>query len=358
MNCYLKSVLRVFAESIVVSVALALLVFLFNYNAPLSSYWKVLAEVFIYTTLICFPAHWLLPAIFPFVAERSEAVKWLVLVAALTLLSGAGSVVGSGIVFASGLEPGVFYTEILAVSFKIAVFITQLIGIGHIIFARLQGQLNDTRLKLRTQELERERALKAATEARLEALEARLHPHFLFNTLNSISSLIPADPERAERLMERMAALLRFSLESHQGGLVDLAQEMQIVRDYLEIEQARLGDRLRYRLETPGDLEGFQVPPLSVQTLVENSIKHAVAPNRQGGEIRVRVEQDNGKLRVRVSDTGPGFLLESVPAGHGLDNLRRRLETLFGAAAGLRAGRAAGWTSVSIELPAAVKVAT
>ncbi len=348
----LKRNLRILGENTAVALVLALLVYVMNYGAPLSLFWKLLAEVFIYTNLIAYPAHYLLPAVFPCVATRSEAVKWVVLIAALTLLSGVGSLVGSLIVFVLNLEPGVFYSEILAVSFKVAVFVTQLVGIGHIIVGRLQAQLEDTRLKLRTQELERERALKVATEARLAALEARLHPHFLFNTLNSISSLIPADPERAERLVERMAALLRFSLESHQSGLVDLTQEMQIVRDYLEIEQARLGDRLQYRLEAPEDLEGLQVPPLSVQTLVENSVKHAIAPNRQGGEILVRVGRENGHVRVEVADTGPGFAIETAPAGHGLDNLRRRLEALFGARAGLRAARDNGWATVCLEVPA------
>src|SRR5205823_3935058 len=125
---------------------------------------------------------------------------------------------------------------------------------------------------------ERERALKLATEARLSSLESRIHPHFLFNTLNSISSLIQEDPVRAERLIERMAALLRFSLDSTNAGLVPLYQEMKIVRDYLEIERARFGDRLGFEVNIPAEFDRFEVPPLAIQTLVENSVKYAVSP--------------------------------------------------------------------------------
>jgi LytS/YehU family sensor histidine kinase len=200
--------------------------------------------------------------------------------------------------------------------------------------------------------LERERAIKLAAEARLASLQARLHPHFLFNTLNSISSLIPADPERAERLIERMAALLRFSLEVHRGGLVPLGQELKIVRDYLEIEQARFGRRLRYCIQAGEHLSEVAVPPLAVQTLVENSIKYAVAPNREGGEIRVQANQNNGCLRIDVVDTGEGFALDTAPSGHGLDNLRSQLAVLFGHSANLTVSRSEGWTTVSLIVPA------
>ena len=135
-----------------------------------------------------------------------------------------------------------------------------MIGVTEAAFDRLKGQLEDTKSKLHKEELERERARKLATEAQLSSLESRLHPHFLFNTLNSISSLIHSDPVRAERMVERMAALLRFTLDSHSGGLVGFDQEMKIVRDYLEIEQARLGGRLRWGIELKGGLRWTEDP--------------------------------------------------------------------------------------------------
>lgn len=347
----LKSALEILRDSCLIAAGVALIFAVASYNMETFDILRIFVEALIYTTPIMFLAYAIFPRMEPLVGNRGNAFRWTVFVVVMVAISAVGSLLGSLIVFASNLEPGVFFVEIFEVSFKACAVISLVIGVNKAAFHRLQGQLEDTKLRLRTEELERERALKLATEARLGALEARLHPHFLFNTLNSISSLIPTQPERAERLVERMAALLRSSLDSHKGGLVPVEQEFKIVRDYLEIEQARLGDRLRYGLETAGDMEGIQLPQLSVQTLVENSIKFAVAPNRAGGEIRVRAERNNGCLRVNVADTGTGFTLESAPLNHGLDNLRGRLAVLFGDAAGLSVSRSEGWTIVTMKVP-------
>ena len=143
---------------------------------------------------------------------------------------------------------------------KFAAFLTIAAGLTIGIYGTLRERLEETTLQLRTKELERERALKLATEAQLASLESRIHPHFLFNTLNSISSLIPEDPARAERLVEQMAALLRFSLDANQSGLVPLSSELKIVADYLEIERARFGDRLRYQIDVPAELNELPHP--------------------------------------------------------------------------------------------------
>jgi LytS/YehU family sensor histidine kinase len=279
-------------------------------------------------------------------------VQWTVLVVVLLLVTAGGSVVGSGIVILLELEPGATFGTIVWVSIKVAVPVALLIGIAHAMVIVLRDRLDVAEGKLRKQEVEYERALKLATEARLAALEARVHPHFLFNTLNTVSSLIPTAPARAEQLLERLSALLRFSLDVHQGGLVSLQQELKIVRDYLEIEQARFGPRLRFTIEASDELGVKQIPALSVQTLVENSVKHAVGANRDGAEIRVRVVAEGDSLRVEVADTGPGFSLAGLPAGHGLDNLRGRLAALFGDAEALRVAGRDGWTVVGFRLPA------
>jgi LytS/YehU family sensor histidine kinase len=248
------------------------------------------------------------------------------------------------------LNPELYWQEFFG-SLQIAVFITFLIGGVISMYETLRARLDETTLQLRTKELERERALKLATEAQLASLESRIHPHFLFNTLNSISSLIPEDPARAERLIGQMAALLRFSLDANQAGLVPLASELKIVADYLEIERARFGDRLRYRIDITGDQNGSRVPPLSVQTLVENSVKYAIAPNRAGGEIRIAGARENGQLRLEISDEGPAFALESAPAGHGLDNLKGRLATLFGEHAALTLERRENRNNLTLSVP-------
>jgi LytS/YehU family sensor histidine kinase len=214
-----------------------------------------------------------------------------------------------------------------------------------------KAKLEESAMQLKTKELERERALKLATEARLSSLESRLQPHFLFNTINSVSSLIHEDPVRAEQLLLRMAALLRFSLDSTRAGLVPLEQELRIVKDYLEIEKTRFESRLRYEIDVPESLLGAAVPPLAIQTLVENSIKYAVAPRRQGALVQVRARQQNDVLIVSVIDDGPGFDSSSLMAGHGLDHLQERLAALFKDAAHLEINGLPGNTEVRLSMP-------
>ena len=136
-------------------------------------------------------------------------------------------------------------------------------------------------------------------------------------------------------MIERISALLRFSLDSASKGLVTLEEEMKIVSDYLDIEKTRFEDRLKYHMRTDPECRTCLVPPLSVQTLVENSVKHAIATSRSGGRIDVVATIDAGRLRVEVSDSGQGFSIDSIPAGHGLDMLRSRLVAQFESRASL-----------------------
>jgi len=298
----------------------------------------------VFANAIGYPASFVIPRLYPRVASRGPAWEWSIITLVLVGLAILGCLVGTAVIAALGIFPWSQYWLSARSDFTICIFITLAFGLVMTVFSRMQRRLHQ-------QELDRQRAINLATEAQLASLESRIHPHFLFNTLNSISALIPVDPERAERLMERMAALLRFSLDAHARGLVPLDQEMKIVRDYLEIGQARLGSRLRYQVDTPGEAGDLRLPPLAVQTLIENSIKYAVAPDRMGGEIRVLAHETEGRLQIEVSDTGPGFLLESAPPGHGLDNLRNRLAMLFGETADLRVTRQEGWTTVRLMFP-------
>jgi sensor histidine kinase YesM len=247
---------------------------------------------------------------------------WSFRIFAIWALTTVGTLFGSVGLFAAEVTFTFtsFFWEVyrftLVISFSVSGVIT--------VYETLKARLEASNLQLRMKELERERAMKLAAEATLSSLESRIHPHFLFNTINSVSALIPEDPAKAERLLGRMSDLLRFSLDAPQSRLVPLAHEMKIVEDYLEIEKARFGDRLRYELQWAG-VEGM-VPPLSIQTLVENSVKYAIAPRREGGVVRVRVMPG---LKVEVFDDGPGFDAGRMIVGHGLENLESRLRALF-----------------------------
>jgi LytS/YehU family sensor histidine kinase len=193
--------------------------------------------------------------------------------------------------------------------------------------------------------------LKLATEAQLASLESKLHPHFLFNTLNSISALIADDPVLADKVVLRLSRLLRSSLDVVDQSSVPLDEEIKLTVDYLEIEKARFGERLRYSVDVPRELLTMRVAPLILQPIVENSVKFAIFPRPGGGSIAISAQQESDKLTIAVRDDGPGFAATVIPAGHGLDTLRQRLNTLFQDRAILTIAAAEERTTVSISIP-------
>lgn len=178
-------------------------------------------------------------------------------------------------------------------------------------------------LERRGSEAERQREL--TREARSEALRGKLAPHFIFNALNTLHAQIEANPQAAQATTEQLAGLFRQILDCSRKGTIPLKEELTFVEAYLGIEQARLGDRLRVAIAVPEELESEQVPPLSLQVLVENAIKHGVGPLEQGGEVRIGAERQNGVLNVWIEDPGTGSSPEKG-TGTALDTLRQRLE--------------------------------
>ena len=175
-------------------------------------------------------------------------------------------------------------------------------------------------------------------EAREQALRAKLAPHFIFNTLNTLHAQIDQDPRGAQATTERLAQLFRQVIAAADQVTIPLKQELAFVEAYLGIEQARLGDRLRVSVQVPEDLESACVPPLSIQVLVENAIKHGVAPLEQGGEVRIGAERTAGAMHLWVEDPGPGFS-NHRGTGTALDTLRQRLERPEDLEMGLVEGR-------------------
>lgn len=166
------------------------------------------------------------------------------------------------------------------------------------------------------------------SEARLSALITRLQPHFLFNTLNTLAELIHSSPERAEQMVVRLGDLLRTVIRRSDDQWSTLADELDLVRSYLAIEEERYGDRLRTRIEVPDELLTVWVPSLSLQPLVENAVRHGIAPVDRGGTVEVEGDLDDGRLRLEVRDDGSG-LTDVGGEGVGLGTNRRRLEELF-----------------------------
>src|SRR5574337_921913 len=190
------------------------------------------------------------------------------------------------------------------------------------IFISLQ-RLSDEKIK--RLELEKNAAV---TESRL--LQSQMEPHFLFNTLSNILELIDSEPQKASRMLESFTSFLRSSLVTARSEAITLAQEMDVVKNYLDIFAVRMGKRLRYRFEIPGELEGLRIPPLLIQPLVENAVKHGLEPSVQGGELLVRAERTGDAVRIVVTDSGVGVREKSSGNGIGMENIKKRLSLLYG----------------------------
>jgi sensor histidine kinase YesM len=306
----------------------------------------------VYTAIIGLPSMFLLTRLS--VCYTRKFPRLIILLQALVLICTAtvGAFAGDLVLLYAGLvHRGAYWPE-LRVSLPFAIVISLMIGLSISTFETMRYKLQAASLELRTREVERERAYKLLAESRLSSLESRIHPHFLFNTLNSIAALIPSDPQRAEDTVGKFASLLRFSLNANHAGLVPLSQELKIVRDYLEIERTRFGDRIRFEIAIPASLDDVRVPPLAIQSLVENVVKHVVSRQPQGAAIKITASRDSKGVQLAVIDDGPGFSLDAITPEHGLGNLIARMELLYGPAGQLEAARENNKTVVRLSFPA------
>jgi sensor histidine kinase YesM len=201
-----------------------------------------------------------------------------------------------------------------------------LVGLAHALVYRRESEaraLNAAQLETRL------------VEAQLQALQRQLHPHFLFNTLNTISGLIRTDAEAADVMIDRLGDLLRMTLHTSSTQEVALKDELDVLQKYLEIEKTRFGNRLRVTMSIQPETLDAQVPNLLLQPLVENAIRHGIAPNARPGWIAIHAEQTGSQLTIQIRDSGDGLppdRLMALNRGVGLENTRARLEHLYPAA--------------------------
>jgi len=295
---------------------------------------------------------WLLPRVLPWIFRSVPAPwNWVVVLSVMMTVAACGAAVSIAVLVGLGWIPTAQAWGFFLNSMRISLAITLTFGVGVTLYERLRSRADAAELALRTKERDEADARRALTEARLASIESRVQPHFLFNTLNSIAALIPDDPAGAERMTSRLASLLRASLDSADTPLQPLAREVQTARTYLEIERVRFGDRLRFTIDIPPELDDVTVPRFALQTLVENSVKFAVAPRRDGGTIRVGASEQDGVVTLVVEDDGPGFDLAVAPSGHGLALLRERLALSYDSGASLSVERASARTGVLVTLP-------
>jgi sensor histidine kinase YesM len=335
------------------AVALFVVAVLFSLGViRLSETGVTVLTAFVYSITIGLPSalllHWLgsrFSDIYPRLVFLMHA---LVLVGTASL----GCLAASFLLQAAGIFPRDMYWQRFRANLPFCAVITVVTGLAMATYHTLLYKLQATTLEAHTRQVEQERAYKLLAEAQLSSLESRIHPHFLFNTLNSIAALIPTDPVRAEDTVSKLASLLRFSLNANNNRLVPLSQELRIVRDYLEIEKTRFGARLNYEIAVPETLDDVKVPPLALQSLVENSVKHVVSHRAEGATIQLIGTAGAGRIRLEVIDDGPGFSLDAITPEHGLGNLVARLELLYGGAGRLEVVRENEKTVVRLDFSA------
>jgi len=216
-------------------------------------------------------------------------------------------------------------------------------------------------LKYQEREVQAAELEKSLTEAKLQALQMQLNPHFLFNTLHAISSLVHKDAEAADRMISRLSDLLRYTLESTTSHEVPLHQELQILDRYLEIEQTRFGSRLTVVKQIAPEALSVPVPNLVLQPIVENAIKHGIEPHARPGVINVSASRQDNTLVIEVRDNGKGLKEGPQREGVGISNTRARLQQLYpsahqfelvnGAEGGLTVRLAIPWRSVREAAP-------
>jgi sensor histidine kinase YesM len=269
-----------------------------------------------------------------------------------TLASSIGVVAGFAMISAV-VDSGVFFNWLTSPRWVAMMAFTSLvvsIMLSTIFFWRERHARDEAdleRSRVRAERIEREAAL-----ANLRALQAQIEPHFLFNTLANVTSLIDPDPAKARRMLESFIRFLRSSLAATRAESTTLGEEGDLIAAYLDVLQIRMEGRLRYEVDVPPDLHAFSLPPMLLQPVVENSIRHGLEPKVEGGMVRITARRDGDGVLVTVADTGVGFSAVTR-GGIGLTNLRDRLKLVYGGRASLVvADEPGGGATVTLRLPA------
>ncbi len=343
--------LKLAGFTLIVTAAVLVVTGLFRATMPSSSIRINFEMVFEYALIIGSIAWLAMPHLGEWTEDWPWPFRWATLLTAMCLLGAAGTALATVAIHYTLTEiqwipAGVLFGH----AWRTTIPTTIIAGVITTLIVAGNDRLKLSQAALQEQRLQRERAEKLAAETQLASLAARVQPHFLFNTLNSIAALIRENPVQAEQTVERLAALLRSSLDS--AASVPIEQELKLVRDYLEIQKTRWGERLKFDISEESGLRAV-VPPFSIQTLVENSLKHVAGQRQQGVDLRIRAGRRDGGVVVSVTDDGPGFDSVSMKPGGGLEILQTRLRAAYGGDAGLEFQRGDGRMTVQLQVPEA-----
>jgi sensor histidine kinase YesM len=313
---------RMLLAAVLTTVATAIIKPYFLYNIP---FWYLWLRLFIVAAVM------LITYIVSGVLHTQFQPRRIKLAHAQFVALVAGAVLGT---IASGLVIGRPLTEMVTnqpIFWGMVIFTSAGIALGVVTSTLLvyREQAARAAAEAAKADAQRHELEKQVLEARLKLMQAQIEPHFLFNTLANVQHLVEANPPLAAKTLDSLITYLRAALPEMREGGTKLGREADMAEAYLEIQQLRMGSRLKFSVEIPADLRDASFPPMMLVTLVENAIKHGIDPLQQGGEIIVRAMKDgNGAIDVSVADTGQG-LSHSAGMGIGLQNNRERLQALY-----------------------------
>lgn len=339
-----KSLLRTLWFCLIISAIVAAGL---TYADP-AHWFDFLLSALIYSNCIGFTVHALVTLFQPRIGKFPSVVR-LSLLLVLFLLGGfIGTEIGMAIQRLISAGKFSLPMDMRLLTFNLV--LAAIFGSIAVLYFTLRARAESMAAKLKEKELNEERLIRLKTKAELEALQTKINPHFLFNTLNSIASLISENPKAAEETVEKLSELFRYTLRHTERDSVTLDEELDLVRTYLDIEKVRLGDRLQFEVKCEENVRKVELPPMLIQPLVENSIKHGIASAVEGGTILVEAKSSDGNCVIAVHDNGKGFQLENDAGGFGLRSIQERLRLRHGEKASLRVIQN-GHTEIVITIP-------
>ena len=322
--------------------------------------WKMLAEVATFSLLIGYTQHYLYKITIT-LARRRQRLAPLLMHPMMLGVALPIAAIYVGYVLAVSLQTGTLWLNVSENwrGFVFASCVT--IAIGWLLWEAIEATRKNEVERRERAELQAnvDRAERERTTAELKALRAQVEPHFLYNTLSNVVSLIEREPATAKYMTERLIGYLRHTLDASRREHATVGDELAIIADYLEILRLRMGERLWYEVAADDATRALPLSPMLLQPLVENAIKHGLEPKIEGGRITVSAVVQDGRLNIVVEDTGLGFgvATDTAGSGSGLANVRGRLKAIYGDAARLSIEQPEAGTRIRLSLPIAASAA-
>jgi len=311
-----RHVIRAFSYTAVFNTAIALFLTFLEFGGGFVDTFIVSQCIGISICSCAMLAHFLFKFVKPF-------MQLMIIIAALTIGSFIGVLLGTVV---AGIGPSLFFQKYSLIQM---IILGLLFGSIISYFFVSRETISATKALIQQERIKRLTSEKKAVEGNLKLLQAQIEPHFLFNTLSNILSLLETDLDKGKHMLEDLTHYLRTSLSKTRGNITTIGQEMEMIRAYMNIFKVRMGDRLRYTITVPDNLKDLPFYPMLIQPLVENAIKHGLEPKIEGGEVSISGEKIGDTLRFEIADTGLGLYKDSA-LGTGLSNIKARLQSLYG----------------------------